>query len=166
MAPRGSLDPLADGLLPICFGSATKISAFLLDADKRYRVRVRLGVMTATGDSEGEILGTRSTEAVTEAAVVAALARFRGDILQLPPMYSALKHNGERLYDLARQGIEVERQPRKVQIHELKLISFQGSEIELEAYCSKGTYIRTLTEDIGRKIGCGAHVRINDCLGS
>ncbi len=154
----GSLDPLADGLLPICFGSATKISAFLLDADKRYRVRVRLGVTTATGDSEGEVLETRPTDGVTEAAVLAALSRFRGDILQLPPMYSALKHKGERLYSLARRGIEVEREPRPVSIHALELLACELPELVLDVHCSKGTYVRTLAEDIGNELGCGGHV--------
>jgi tRNA pseudouridine55 synthase len=154
----GSLDPLATGMLPICFGEATKVSNYLLDASKRYRFTCQLGAVTDTADAEGEVIERHAVPDLDERTIETILQAFRGTIEQVPPMYSALKHNGERLYDLARQGIEVERQPRTVQIHELKLISFQGSEIELEAYCSKGTYIRTLTEDIGRKIGCGAHV--------
>lgn len=154
----GSLDPLADGLLPICFGSATKISGFLLDADKRYRVRIRLGVTTTTADSEGEVVETQSTDGVDEAVVYGVLEQFRGDILQLPPMYSALKHKGERLYSLARKGIEVEREPRPVHIHALDLASCELQELILDVHCSKGTYIRTLAEDIGKALGCGGHV--------
>ena len=154
----GSLDPLAEGLLPICFGAATKVSAFLLDADKRYSVRVRLGVTTTTGDSEGEVLETRSTDRVDESALSRSLEQFRGEIDQVPPMFSALKHQGDRLYNLAREGIEVERAPRRVTIHELRLLSSALPEFELEVHCSKGTYIRTLAEDIGRELGCGAHV--------
>ncbi|HEC17170.1 MAG TPA: tRNA pseudouridine(55) synthase TruB [Sedimenticola sp.] len=154
----GSLDPLADGLLPICFGSATKISAYLLDADKRYRVRVRLGVTTTTADAEGEVLRTCPTEGVTEQAIRSVLSTFVGEIQQLPPMYSALKHKGERLYKLARQGIEVEREPRLVTIHALELLCCDLPEFELDVHCSKGTYVRTLAEDIGEALGCGAHV--------
>ena len=154
----GSLDPLANGLLPICFGSATKISAYLLDANKRYRVKVKLGITTATADAEGEVLETRSTEGVTEEAIRAVIQDFIGEIQQLPPMYSALKHKGERLYKLARQGIEVEREPRAIAIHEIELLSCELPEFELDVSCSKGTYIRTLAEDMGEALGCGAHV--------
>ena len=154
----GSLDPLADGLLPICFGAATKVSAFLLDADKRYRVRVRLGVTTTTGDSEGDVLESRPTDGVDESTLARALELFHGEIDQVPPMYSALKHHGERLYNLAREGIEVERKPRRVTIHDLRLLSAALPEFDLEVHCSKGTYIRTLAEDIGKALGCGAHV--------
>ncbi|MEJ1297599.1 MAG: tRNA pseudouridine(55) synthase TruB [Candidatus Sedimenticola sp. (ex Thyasira tokunagai)] len=154
----GSLDPLATGLLPICFGGATKISAFLLDADKRYTVKVKLGATTATGDTEGEILETRSTDGINEADVVAALERFVGEIQQIPPMYSALKHKGERLYKLAREGKVVEREPRTVTIHSLTLLSSSLPEFDLDVHCSKGTYVRTLAEDIGEVLGCGAHV--------
>lgn len=154
----GSLDPLATGLLPLCFGGATKFSTFLLDADKRYRVRVHLGVTTTTADAEGEILETKSTEGVDESALLAVLAGFRGPIEQLPPMYSAVKHQGERLYKLARKGIEVERQPRTVTIHALELRDFALPECELDVHCSKGTYVRTLAEDIGAMLGCGGHV--------
>ena len=154
----GSLDPLAQGLLPICFGAATKISAFLLDADKRYRVRIRLGVTTTTGDSEGEVIETRTTDGVDVSLLRKIIEGFHGEIQQIPPMYSALKHNGERLYNLAREGIEVERAPRSVTIHELRLISTELPEFELDIHCSKGTYVRTLAEDIGKELGCGAHV--------
>ncbi len=154
----GSLDPLANGLLPICFGSATKVSAFLLDADKRYWVRIRLGETTATGDAQGEMLEQRPVEGVTEAEVRNALTSFKGEIQQIPPMYSALKHQGQRLYDLARNGIEVERQSRTIRIHELALLDCSLPDIELDVHCSKGTYVRTLAEDIGGVLGCGAHV--------
>ena len=154
----GSLDPLANGLLPLCFGAATKISGFLLDADKRYWVRVRLGVTTTTADAEGEVLETRSAEHVTEQDILNVLPGFTGIIQQLPPMYSALKHNGQRLYKLAREGIEVEREPREITIHSLELVDADLPEFELNVHCSKGTYVRTLAEDIGNKLGCGAHV--------
>lgn len=154
----GSLDPLADGMLPICLGDATKMSAYLLDADKRYSFRVRLGQTTATGDAEGEILTERPTDAVTVEHIEAVLPRFLGAIEQLPPMYSALKHQGKRLYELAREGIEVERQPRTVTIHALTLGVVDLPEFELHVHCSKGTYVRTLAEDIGEALGCGAHV--------
>jgi tRNA pseudouridine55 synthase len=154
----GSLDPLATGLLPVCLGAATKFSAFLLDADKRYRVRVHLGVTTTTADAEGEVVETRAVEGVDPARVRAVLAKFLGQIDQLPPMYSAVKHAGERLYKLARQGIEVERTPRQIQIFSLDLLACELPEIELEVHCSKGTYVRTLAEEIGRELGCGGHV--------
>ena len=154
----GSLDPLATGLLPICFGDATKMSAYLLDADKRYQVRVKLGVTTATADTEGEVIATASTEGIGEEEVRAKLAEFSGEIEQLPPMYSALKHKGERLYKLARQGIEVEREPRKITIFSLEMSDCSLPEFSLDVHCSKGTYVRTLAEDIGNALGCGAHV--------
>jgi len=154
----GSLDPLANGLLPICFGAATKISAFLLDADKRYWVRVRLGETTTTADAEGDVVERRPVEGVDEARVQQVLQQFRGEIQQIPPMYSALKHKGERLYKLARAGVEVEREPRTVHIHRLELAHFGLPEIELEVNCTKGTYVRTLAEEIGNVLGCGAHV--------
>jgi tRNA pseudouridine55 synthase len=154
----GSLDPLATGLLPVCLGAATKFSAFLLDADKRYRVRVRLGETTATGDAEGEVLETRPVEGIDAARVRSALAGFLGEIDQLPPMYSAVKHEGERLYKLARRGVEVERQPRRISIFVLELTDFALPEIELDVHCSKGTYVRTLAEDIGAVLGCGGYV--------
>lgn len=154
----GSLDPLANGMLPICFGDATKISAFLLDADKYYWFRVKLGETTATGDTEGDILQTCPVEGITAERIEQALAGFRGEVEQLPPMYSALKHKGKRLYELAREGVEVEREPRKVMIHGLVLGDLDLPEFELTVHCSKGTYVRTLAEDIGEALGCGAHV--------
>ena len=154
----GSLDPLADGMLPICFGDATKISAYLLDADKYYWFRVKLGIVTATGDAEGEVLETHPTDQVTVAQIEALLPRFEGEIEQLPPMYSALKHQGKRLYELAREGIEVEREPRKVRIRSIRLGEVALPEFELSVHCSKGTYVRTLAEDLGEALGCGAHV--------
>jgi tRNA pseudouridine55 synthase len=161
----GSLDPLASGLLPICLGEATKISAFLLDADKHYWVACKLGERTATGDAEGEVLERRPVGDLDAPRVEEVLARFRGAIEQLPPMYSALKHQGQRLYKLARQGIEVERQPRPVMIHELVQLELEGDRLELEVRCSKGTYVRTLAEDIGEALGCGAHVNALRRLG-
>lgn len=154
----GSLDPLATGLLPVCLGAATKFSAYLLDADKRYRVRVHLGVTTSTADAEGEVVERLPVEGVDATRIEQVLARFRGEIDQLPPMYSAVKHGGERLYKLARQGLEVERQLRRIQIFALDLIRIELPEIELDVHCSKGTYVRTLAEDIGRELGCGGHV--------
>ncbi len=154
----GSLDPLATGLLPLCFGEGTKISAFLLDADKRYRVRVRLGETTATADAEGEVVERRPTDGITKERLQEVVESFIGQIQQLPPMYSAVKHEGERLYKLARRGIEVERKLRAITIYDLKLTVFEAPEFELEVHCSKGTYIRTLAEDIGEGLGCGAHV--------
>jgi len=154
----GSLDPLATGLLPLCFGAATKVSAFLLDADKHYRVRVKLGETTTTADAEGEVVKRVPVVGVDSGKVLAALSRFTGTIEQLPPMYSAVKHQGERLYKLARQGVEVERMPRQVQIYRLELVGFDLPEIEFEVHCSKGTYVRTLAEDIGNRLGCGGHV--------
>ncbi len=154
----GSLDPLATGMLPICLGEATKISAFLLDADKRYRVRCRLGVTTSTGDADGDTMQTRDCAHVRLRDVEKLKPRFSGTIAQIPPMYSAVKHQGKRLYALAREGIEVERKPRFVQIHQLLFHSLHDCILELEVACSKGTYIRTLVEDIGEALGCGAHV--------
>ncbi len=154
----GSLDPLATGMLPICLGEATKISAFLLDADKRYRVVCQLGVTTTTGDADGEVLQSRDCSGVTMKQVEKLVPDFSGSISQVPPMYSAVKHEGRRLYALAREGIEVERKPRTVQIHELLVHSLHEGRLDLEVACSKGTYVRTLVEDIGEALGCGAHV--------
>jgi len=154
----GSLDPLATGMLPICFGDATKVSGFLLDADKRYTVTCKLGIKTTTADSEGDILEQRPVPELSQDGLEAILEPFRGDIDQIPPMHSALKHNGERLYNLARQGVEVERKARPVTIYELSLLSLTKNELQLEVHCTKGTYVRTLVEDIGESIGCGAHV--------
>jgi tRNA pseudouridine55 synthase len=154
----GSLDPLADGLLPICFGNATKLSAFLLDADKHYWVRVKLGETTTTQDAEGEVVQTRPADHITDDDVRGVIPRFLGEIDQLPPMYSAVKHEGQRLYKLAREGKEVERQPRKITIHSIELTKFEPGVFEMEVHCSKGTYVRTLAEDMGEALGCGAHV--------
>ena len=159
----GSLDPLATGMLPVCFGEATKISAFLLEADKRYHLKCQLGVSTTTGDAEGDVLDTQDVSGIKEAAIKAVLPEFIGEIEQVPPMYSALKHNGERLYKLARQGIEVERKSRRVTIYDIEFLSFEQDDqqrafLELEVSCSKGTYVRTLVEDIAKKLNCGAHI--------
>ncbi len=154
----GSLDPLATGLLPLCLGYTTKFSAFLLDADKRYQVRVRLGETTETADAEGEVIATAPVEGITEAMVLDILGEFVGLIEQLPPMYSAVKHEGQRLYKLAREGKEVERTPRQISIYRLELREFALPDIELDVHCSKGTYVRTLAEDIGKRLGCGGHV--------
>jgi tRNA pseudouridine55 synthase len=154
----GSLDPLATGVLPICLGEATKASAFLLDADKRYRVVCKLGETTSTQDAEGEVLETRPVGDYSLAELEAVLDRFRGPQEQVPPMFSAVKHEGQRLYKLARQGIEVERKARSIVIHELSLVRWETPELEIDVHCSKGTYVRTLAEDIGAVLGCGAHV--------
>ena len=155
----GSLDPLASGLLPICLGEATKLSEFLLNADKGYRFTCRLGVTTATGDAEGEVVTVRPVgPLLSRESMEAVLRRFVGTIQQIPPMYSALKHNGQPLYKLARKGMEVERAPREVTIHELRLLRLDDEEFECELRCSKGTYVRTLATDLGEMLGCGAHV--------
>ena len=154
----GSLDRLACGLLPICFGEATKLSAFLLDADKSYISRLRLGVRTATADAEGEVIEERPVPALTRERVESVLEMFRGDIQQVPPMHSALKHKGERLYKLAHRGEVVERQPRPVSIHALAMTDLGPDYLDIHVSCSKGTYIRTLGEDIGEALGCGASV--------
>jgi len=154
----GSLDPLATGLLPICLGAATKASAFLLDADKRYLTTVKLGEKTTTADAEGEIIETRAVEGVTQESVTAVLQQFIGEIEQIPPMYSAVKHKGERLYKLAREGKEVERKTRRITIYSIDLVSLHDDLLELDIHCSKGTYVRTLAEDIGEELGCGGHI--------
>lgn len=153
----GTLDPLATGLLPICFGEATKFSNALLDADKTYRALLRLGQTTTTGDAEGEITAEHPVN-VAQAEADAALAGFRGAIRQLPPMHSALKHQGKPLYEYIRRGETIERELRDVVIHELVLNSFSGNEMDITVRCSKGTYVRTLAEDIGAALGCGAHL--------
>jgi len=153
----GTLDPLATGLLPLCFGAATKFSQVSLDADKAYEATLRLGQTTTTGDGEGEVLETREV-AVTRAQIEAACAQFTGAISQVPPMYSALKHEGKALYDYARQGIEIERPARQVTIHSIDILDWQAESLTIAVRCSKGTYIRTLGEDIGRVLGCGAHL--------
>ncbi len=153
----GSLDVPATGLLPVCLGEATKVSGFLLDADKTYIATGSLGVTTTTGDASGEILEEKSVPQLTEQQLVSILDRFRGCIEQVPPMFSALKHNGQRLYKLAYQGIEVKREPRQIEIYKLDLLALSKTEFTLKVHCSKGTYIRTLVQDIGAAIGCGAH---------
>ncbi len=154
----GSLDRLASGLLPICMGEATKMSSFLLNADKRYETCVRLGIRTRTGDAEGETIETRTVPRFSTAEIEAALSHFTGEIEQIPPMHSAIKHQGQRLYKLAHRGIEVERVPRRIRIHYVTLQSAQRERFVIDVKCSKGTYIRTLAEDIGERLGCGAHV--------
>jgi tRNA pseudouridine55 synthase len=154
----GSLDPLATGLLPLCFGEATKVSGMMLDDDKRYRVVIRLGVLTDTGDAEGAVLETKPVPEITQAMLDACLQCFTGEIDQVPPMYSALKLNGKKLYELAREGKTVERKARRIAIYELKQLDFAGDRLTLEVFCSKGTYIRSLAEDIGTHFGCGATV--------
>jgi len=154
----GSLDPLATGMLPICLGEATKVSQYLLEADKVYQVSFKLGERTATGDAEGEVIETKPFEKITENQVKQCIPEFLGDIDQVPPMYSALKHNGQRLYELARQGIEVERKSRRVHITSIELLSFDQGVVELKVACSKGTYIRTLAEDIAVKLGTVSYV--------
>jgi len=153
----GTLDPFADGLLPLCFGEATKFSAYLLDADKRYRAVLQLGVTTTTGDPEGEILATREVH-TSRAEIEALLPRFMGEIEQIPPMHSALKHQGRPLYEYARAGIEIERPPRRVTIRALDLVECDLPRVVLDVQSSAGTYIRTLAQDIGAALGCGAHL--------
>lgn len=153
----GTLDPLATGLLPLCFGEATKFSADLLDADKTYEAELLFGVTTDTGDAEGEVLQRRQPT-FARPDLEAALRRFEGPISQIPPMYSALKRDGKPLYQLARQGIEVEREARQVTISELRLLDYRADRCRLRVSCSKGTYIRTLAEDIGHALACGAHL--------
>ncbi|CAG4919806.1 tRNA pseudouridine(55) synthase TruB [Paraburkholderia gardini] len=153
----GTLDPLASGLLPLCFGEATKFSQDLLEADKTYEATMRLGVRTTTGDAEGEAAETREV-LCDEAAVLDAMVRFRGDIVQIPPMYSALKRDGKPLYEYARAGQVVEREGRQVTIHVLELIACALPDVTFRVTCSKGTYVRTLAEDIGEALGCGAHL--------
>ena len=153
----GTLDPLASGLLPLCFGAATKFAQACLDADKRYRATLALGERTASGDRETPVVERRDV-VVDRTTIDAACRRFTGEIEQLPPMHSALKKDGRALYDYARAGIEVEREPRRVTIHRIDVVSWQGAELVLDVSCSKGTYIRTLADDIGQALGCGAHL--------
>lgn len=153
----GTLDPLATGLLPLCFGAATKFAQASLDADKRYRATLGLGRRTSTGDREGEVVETRPV-AVDRVDIDAACAGLVGSIEQMPPMHSALKHEGRALYDYARAGIEVERSPRRVTIHRIELVRWQGNSLVIDVDCSKGTYIRTLAEALGEALGCGAHL--------
>jgi len=154
----GSLDPNASGMLPICFGEATKFSQFLLEANKRYLVTGKLGETTASGDSECEIIEKRIVKDIGVKSFERILPKFRGKISQLPPMYSAIKHKGQPLYKLARQGIEIKRDSREINIYELQLLDFKNDLAEFDIYCSKGTYVRTLIVDIGEELGCGAHV--------
>ena len=157
----GSLDPLATGVLPICLGEATKFSQFLLDSDKHYRSTFTLGVHTETGDCDGAVVQEQDASSINEQQIELAIEAFRGDILQIPSMYSALKHNGQPLYKLARQGIEIEREPRPVTVFKYNILDFRpGSkaELDVEVHVSKGTYVRSLAEDLGNMLGCGAHV--------
>ena len=154
----GALDPMATGLLPLCFGQATKVSQFLLESDKQYLADIRLGQTTTSGDADGDVLDEREVPALTREQIEAVLEPFRGSIEQIPPMVSALKHKGKRLHELARAGIEVERKPRSVTIHKLDLLDFDEQRLTVRVACSKGTYIRSLAMDIGETIGCGAHL--------
>lgn len=154
----GTLDPMATGLLPVCLGEATKFSAQLLEADKVYRTRVQLGVVTDTGDAEGEVVERHEAAPFSATDIERVLEQFRGEIEQTPPMYSALKHQGRKLYELAREGKTVERAVRRVTVYDARLLAVEGTAFELEVRVSKGTYIRTLAEDIGRALGCGAHI--------
>lgn len=154
----GTLDPMASGLLVLCFGQATKVAAFLLDADKTYEAEVRLGVVTDSADAEGEVVERRRVPQFDCERIESVLERFRGPIEQVPPMHSALKHEGRRLYELARRGEHVERPPRAVVIHELELIAHEADTLRLTVTCSKGTYIRALARDLGEALQCGAHL--------
>lgn len=154
----GNLDVPATGLLPICLGEATKVSAYLLDSNKTYHARCKLGITTTTGDAAGEVISEKTIPELSKQNLKQTIKKFIGEIEQVPPMYSALKHNGKRLYELAYDGIEVERKSRKITIYNIKLIDFTHDEFEIEVTCSKGTYIRTLAEDIGNDVGCGAHI--------
>jgi tRNA pseudouridine55 synthase len=159
----GALDPLATGVLPLCFGEATKFSQYLLDADKTYRSTFVLGVQTNTSDAEGEVIAEHDASAITQEQVERALQPLRGAIKQVPSMFSALKKDGQPLYKLARQGIEIEREPRAVTVHELRIDAFRSgakAEVDVWVHCSKGTYVRSLAEDLGRALGCGAHVSV------
>ncbi|KGY08696.1 tRNA pseudouridine(55) synthase TruB [Vibrio sinaloensis] len=153
----GALDPLATGMLPICLGEATKFSQFLLDSDKRYRVIAKLGERTDTSDSDGEVVETRPVDVNLE-KLEACIDKFRGESDQVPSMFSALKYQGKPLYEYARKGIEVPRESRKITVYEIVLHRFEGDEVEMEVHCSKGTYIRTIVDDLGEMLGCGAHV--------
>ena len=153
----GSLDPLASGLLPVCFGQATKLSQYLLDSDKRYLTTFKLGETTTTGDAEGDVIAQQMVD-ISEQHLQNTLNNFSGVIEQVPPMYSALKKDGQPLYKLARQGIEIERKSRAVEILDLTVVDFDGKRVELVVHCSKGFYIRSLAFDLGQALGCGAHV--------
>lgn len=154
----GSLDPEATGMLPICFGEATKFSQHLLDSSKSYTVTARLGEQTTTGDCEGEVIATKPVPPLSESQLNAVLQSFAGEIEQIPPMFSAIKHQGRPLYELARKGIEIERKPRRVTLFRIEFEAYSQGELRFNVHCTKGTYVRTLVEDIGKAIGCGAHV--------
>lgn len=154
----GSLDPLATGLLPLCLGEATKVSGYLLDADKHYIATIKLGVKTFSADAEGEVIETRPVEDYSKKQVQSVIAQFIGEIEQVPPMHSALKVDGKPLYKLAHQGQVIERKARTVHIYDIEILRQEADEIDIAVECSKGTYIRTLAEDIGEKLGCGAHL--------
>jgi tRNA pseudouridine55 synthase len=154
----GSLDPIATGMLPLCFGEATKFSQYLLDSDKTYYVTAKLGVTTTTGDSEGSVVATTPVINVTQQRVTDVMQRFLGDTQQIPPMFSAIKHEGKPLYELARKGIEIERKPRRIHVFSLTLDALEADQMTFTVHCSKGTYVRTLVEDMAREFGCGAHV--------
>lgn len=157
----GALDPLATGMLPLCFGEATKFSQFLLDADKHYQATAKLGVITASDDADGEVLEERPVEGVTAEKVKALLqAHLSGEITQTPSMYSALKHEGQPLYKLARKGVEVAVKQRQVRVYSIELLDFRGDELDLDIHCSKGTYVRSIVADLGELLGCGAHVSV------
>ncbi|MGL4474305.1 MAG: tRNA pseudouridine(55) synthase TruB, partial [Shewanella sp.] len=153
----GALDPLATGMLPVCLGEATKFSSHLLDADKRYLVTAKLGVRTDTSDSDGEVVQERPLN-FTDEQLQQALEYFRGETMQVPSMFSALKYQGQPLYKYAREGKEVPREARPITVYELNFVSLEGDELTLDIHCSKGTYIRTITDDLGEMLGCGAHV--------
>ena len=157
----GALDPLASGVLPLCFGEATNFSQYLLDSDKYYRSTYTLGISTTTGDSEGDIISQQDASKITQQQIEEKIKDFQGEIDQIPSMYSALKHKGQPLYKLARQGIEVDRPARQITIFDYRIIDFRSGvnpEVDVEVHCSKGTYIRSLAEDLGSVLGCGAHV--------
>jgi tRNA pseudouridine55 synthase len=156
----GSLDPLASGMLPLCFGEATKVSGFLLDSDKSYRVTARLGQKTDSADADGKVIETAPVPELSEARVRAVLESFLGEGEQIPPMYSALKVNGRRLYELARKGEQIERAARRIVIHEISLVSLEDERMTCDVRCSKGTYIRSLVEDVAEKLGTLAHVEV------
>ena len=154
----GSLDPLATGVLPVCLGEATKVSQFLLDSDKRYRTRIKLGIRTDSGDSEGTVIEQHEKVSVSRKVVEHALTKFKGEVEQLPPMHSALKIKGVPLYKFARKGITIERKTRLISVYKIELVNVGNGELELDIACSKGTYIRTIADDLGQELGCGAHI--------
>ena len=154
----GSLDPLATGVLPLCFGEATRLSRYLLESDKKYTTRVIFGVSTDSGDADGKVIRERPVGRLTRAAVDKALDAYRGEIQQVPSMFSAVKHQGQPLYKLARKGIEVERKARSVTVYSIEIGEFAGDELDLDIHCSKGTYVRTIVHELGESLGCGAHV--------